>query len=456
MLLVPDSRHTRADRPARVSEAQIPLSFAQIALDALPVEAAQLDRTGVVTVVNRAWNCSTLVVAGLRRLGPGADYLGACRTAPAPEAAQLARGIEAVLDGSRSEFRLECLDRSGRRISVQVTSLVARLGALVTYETDPFERLPERCDQPSAGLVASSASRRDGLGRRVPVPALYPRERNAASRDSGQEEQAGDGADATTSTPAESGAGQLASVAADRHDLANLLVALGGIARLMLTGASGDDSARAHAAQLVRGLEDAECLTREMGRPARKPRTKVTDVNALLDDLSATLTGVLDDSIELVTTFSATRSAIHGDRQALARCILNLAINARDAMPRGGVLRIESTDVVVGTAHTRVVPGLAPGPHVLVTVADTGAGMDEDVLARAFEPHFSTKDRRSHSGLGLASVRECIERLGGRVTASSDPGGGCTFHIYLPCVTPDGALLPTAASLSGDEADLAA
>ncbi len=239
------------------------------------------------------------------------------------------------------------------------------------------------------------------------------------------------------------------------HDFNNLLTVITGYADLLAETIGTNHPSRADIAEIQAAAQMAASLTHQLlafsRRQVVKPRT--LDVNEVLRRLEPMLGRVIGEHIVLETSMLALRP-IEADPGQVEQLFLNLAANARDAMPDGGRLRIVTTDVDVDQATALEHPEARLGPHVLISVGDTGVGIDEATRAHLFEPFFTTKGFGKGTGLGLAWVYGIVTQGGGFIDVESSPGAGATFRIFLPAST--GSIdtpLPSAsvASLEGTE-----
>jgi len=220
------------------------------------------------------------------------------------------------------------------------------------------------------------------------------------------------------------------------HDFNNLLTAIIGYSDLVLRGLSVNDQRRGDIEQISRAASRATDLTRQMltfSRRRSDPSAAI-NVNTALQKLSPMLRRVMNEDINLTLLPRATGGFSRIDGGQLEQVIMNLAVNARDAMPRGGRLTIETTDVTLGEARQADDPTLPPGDYVCITVTDSGVGMPPEVRARVFEPYFTTKDVGKGTGLGLSTVYGIIRQADGDITLASEPGVGTTFRVFLPRV----------------------
>jgi nitrogen-specific signal transduction histidine kinase len=227
--------------------------------------------------------------------------------------------------------------------------------------------------------------------------------------------------------------GQLAGGVA--HDFNNLLAVILGHTGLLLNEPLAEPQ-RKRVEAIHRAGERATELTRKLLAFSRRQliEPRVFDLNALIPDLTKMLRRLIREDVELVTRLGADRATIRADPGQIELAIVNLAVNARDAMPQGGTLTIETAAAEVNPAAGHSTPEVTAGEFVLLTVTDTGTGMTEEVKARLFEPFFTTKEPGRGTGLGLATVHGIIEQSGGEITCESEAGRGTTFTISLPRV----------------------
>ncbi len=233
--------------------------------------------------------------------------------------------------------------------------------------------------------------------------------------------------------------GQLAGGVA--HDFNNLLNVILGYSDLALRDLPREAPQAARLQQIRRAAERGATLTRQLLAFSRKQvrEPKVLDLNRALADVQGMLGRLIGENIEIVTSLEAGLGQVEADPGQMEQVLLNLAVNARDAMPQGGKLILETTNVDLDEAYARTHTGSRPGPHVRLAVSDTGHGMDAPTLARLFEPFFTTKPRGKGTGLGLATVYGIVKQSEGHIDVYSEPGRGSTFKIYLPRVDEKGA-----------------
>ena len=230
------------------------------------------------------------------------------------------------------------------------------------------------------------------------------------------------------------GIGQLAGGIA--HDFNNLLTVITGRSYLVLAQLPADHAVRRHVDLIQTTAERAAALTRQLLAFSRKQvlEPKVLDVKAVVTGLAPMLRRLIGENLEVAVVATPELGAVKADPSQLEQIILNLAVNARDAMPQGGTLTIETANVELDETYARRHPGANAGRFVMLAVSDTGHGMDAAVKARIFEPFFTTKDPGKGTGLGLATVFGIVKQSGGSIGVYSEPGHGTTFKVYLPRV----------------------
>lgn len=207
------------------------------------------------------------------------------------------------------------------------------------------------------------------------------------------------------------------------HDFNNLLTALSSYSAQLLGSIPENHAARKPALEIGKIVDQAAMLTRQLLAFSRKqtPRPRLVELNGVIGDMEALLRRLLGESIEVILELSPDAGAVMADPGQIQQVILNLAVNARDAMPDGGRMTVATSNVVEKSKN-----------FALLTVSDTGAGMDSGTRARLFEPFFTTKPAGSGTGLGLAMVRGIVEQSGGRIRVESAPHRGTSFQIYFP------------------------
>jgi signal transduction histidine kinase/ligand-binding sensor domain-containing protein/ActR/RegA family two-component response regulator len=221
------------------------------------------------------------------------------------------------------------------------------------------------------------------------------------------------------------------------HDFNNLLTVINGFAEFVQEEAGGSAPVRSAIGEISRATERAAALTRQLMAFSRHQivEPKPLDINQVIADIERMLRRLIGEDIALTCVAGADLWPVLADRGQIEQVIVNLAVNARDAMPSGGRLTIETANVELDEAFVRIHAGTAGGAHVRLTVADTGVGMDDETRSRIFDPFFTTKTRDKGSGLGLATVYGIVVQADGHIWVDSEPGQGTVFTIYLPRTT---------------------
>lgn len=223
------------------------------------------------------------------------------------------------------------------------------------------------------------------------------------------------------------------------HDFNNLLMVISGCCELLLERLGSDPDLRRPAEEILNATDRAATLTRQLLAFSRKQvqTPRVLDLNGIVADHLKMLPRMIGEDIKLMFIPGAHSGHVRVDPGQIQQVIMNLAVNARDAMPNGGKLIIESANVLLNEQYAQQHPNVRPGEYVLLTVTDTGTGMDAETQSHLFEPFFTTKGQKG-TGLGLSTVYGIVEQSGGHVWAESEPGQGTTFNIYLPHVAESG------------------
>ena len=220
------------------------------------------------------------------------------------------------------------------------------------------------------------------------------------------------------------------------HDFNNLLTAIGGRCYLMQMQLAGDHPLRNDVEIIKSATDRAARLTHQLLAFSRKQvlEPRVLDLNAIVHGIEPLLRRMISEDIELVTVRQEGLGQVKADRGQLEQVLVNLAVNARDAMAAGGRLIFETQNVVLEEAYARSTAEVKAGRYVMLAVSDTGHGMDLNTKARIFDPFFTTKEVGKGTGLGLATVHGIVKQSGGHVAVYSEPGHGTTFKVYLPRV----------------------
>jgi signal transduction histidine kinase len=308
----------------------------------------------------------------------------------------LVRRIRAALDRSR-------LRRENRRLVTRLREMNASLEATVAQRTRELEAAHRRAmaDQVIKERLQAQAERERMANR------LHQAQRLESL-------------------------GQLAGGVA--HDFNNLLAVILSCTGFVAEATAGDEAVRADVDQIRTAAERAARLTRQLLIFGRQDKAdiKVLDLNAIVNDVRDLLTRTIGEDITLAVRPAAGLSAIRADRGQMEQVLVNLAVNARDAMPEGGTLTIGLGTALLDEEYARLHPQITPGRYVELSVSDTGLGMTPKVVSRIFEPFFTTKPPGKGTGLGLATVHGIIAAAGGSLSVYSEPGMGTTFRAFFP------------------------
>jgi len=218
------------------------------------------------------------------------------------------------------------------------------------------------------------------------------------------------------------------------HDFNNLLMPILGYSELMMMGRPEEDPDRKKLEQIHRAAEMAKALTMRLLAFSRKQvlRLDAVDVGDIVRGLEPVLRRTIRENIRIETVAGVGPATARADKGQIEQALLNLAVNAQDAMPEGGTLTIEAGCVDLDGTDAAARPEAIPGPYVVLSVSDTGSGIDEETQAHIFEPFFTTKEKGKGTGLGLATVYGIVKQHGGSVAVRSEPGRGSVFEILLP------------------------
>jgi PAS domain S-box-containing protein len=353
------------------------------------------DEAGIVQEVNRA---AELLVGATREEMVGRSFL---ETLPVEDRARVLETFEETLEHGRILELLEvCIQRrEGTTVPAEVSASVVQIGG-----------------KPFVVAFLRDVSERNAMAAQLRVAQKL---------------------DAI---------GQLAGGVA--HDFNNLLTAILGYSQLLAPELRGNDEHFAAIEEIRKAGERAADLTRQLLAFSRKQilEPKVLDLNDVVRRIEGLLTRLIGEDVRVRLNLGSALGAIRADAGQIEQVIMNLAVNARDAMPRGGDISIETANVELAETYTQMHRPVHPGPYVMLAVSDTGVGMDAVTRERIFEPFFTTKEKGQGTGLGLSTVYGIVKQSSGYVWVYSEPGKGTAFKVYLPRV--EGAVEARAASES--------
>jgi PAS domain S-box-containing protein len=223
------------------------------------------------------------------------------------------------------------------------------------------------------------------------------------------------------------------------HDFNNLLTAIIGYSQLAGARLREGEPLYKEVEEIRKAGTRAADLTGQLLAFSRKQvlQPKLINVNLIVTNISNMIRRVIGEDIELVCSLASELRQITADPGRIEQVLMNLAVNARDAMPTGGKLLIETANTILDEDYARLHFEVTPGPHVMLAVSDTGCGMDAETVAHMFEPFFTTKDLGKGTGLGLSTVYGIVKQSGGDIGVDSEPGRGTTIKVYLPCAAAD-------------------
>jgi two-component system, cell cycle sensor histidine kinase and response regulator CckA len=241
------------------------------------------------------------------------------------------------------------------------------------------------------------------------------------------------------------------------HDFNNLLTVIEGYSRMLMDHLKNDRAAHGQVKKIEEAAERAASLTQQLLAFSRKQvlQPRVINLNSLVENLGSLLQRLIGEHIDLQTITAPNLGQVQADAVQIEQVFMNLVLNARDAMPEGGRLTLETGNVDLDKSYAADHPGVSPGPYVMLAVSDTGAGMTPETQARIFEPFFTTKELGRGTGLGLSMVYGIVKQSGGHIWVYSELGHGTTFKVYLPrteqAAETVSARQPAASSIRGTE-----
>jgi signal transduction histidine kinase len=384
-------RSRQREYEARLNEetARESQRFLQAALDALSAHIAILDSSGKIVAVNASWRSWAKELDGTwRDAGVGANCLELWKSsfiADKEHVEELTRALEGLTRGRERAASLEYPAKTSR----------------------------------GHGWFAFSGTR---FGESTELIAV---EHEDITKRKSLEQQ-------LRQSQKMEAIGQLAGGVS--HDSNNLLVVITSYTKLLLEQFDRDDPKRGDLEEILRAANDAGSLTRQLLAFSRQQvlRPSVIDLNNVIGELEKMLRRVIGENIQCRTGLEPALGHVRADPSQMQQILMNLAVNARDAMPNGGSISIETANISLDEAFASSHTGVTPGRYVVMNVTDTGTGMDAETQARIFEPFFTTKEVGKGTGLGLSTVYGIVQQSGGHIWVYSELGRGTTFKIYLP------------------------
>jgi two-component system cell cycle sensor histidine kinase/response regulator CckA len=355
---------------------------AQGYLDTAAIILLALDVDGRITLINR-YACSVLGWAADELLG--CDWIETCLPAGVRDAAR--RNFLEALGGDLSTFENVVLTKSGEERLVDWRNTVLR---------------------DAAGRITGTLSSGADVTERRALEAQYQQAQKMEA------------------------IGQLAGGVA--HDFNNLLTVILGYCELLLADLDPDDPRQNDIAEIQIAGSRASGLTRQLLAFSRKQIIEPTllDLSVVVTDMRVMLGRLIREDVRMVLRHTRELACVQADRGQVEQIVMNFAVNAQDAMPKGGTLTIETANVHLDEKYAKSHLGVTPGPYVVLSATDTGTGITPEVQARLFEPFFTTKEPGKGTGLGLATVHGIVTRAGGSITVDSQVGRGTTFRAYFP------------------------
>jgi len=356
--------------------------------------------------------------------------------------------LEQLIQGAPEAIAITDPDYTVRQVNLEFTRVFGysaeeargrNLGALIVPadKEDESDRLTDYSHRSANKVLETTRRRKDGSRVEVSIlvsPVIVGNELDAVYciyRDISDHKTTEDQLRQSQKMEA---IGRLAGGLA--HDLNNLLTVISGYSELQLASFSQGDAKRAQATHIHQAAERATSLTRQLLAFSRRQvlQPRAIDLNTVVGNVEDLLRRLIGEDIELVFNETPHLGTVSADPSQIEQVIMNLAINARDAMPSGGKLLLSTENVEIDDAGARKHLGLLPGRYVVLTVSDTGIAMDDNTLAHLFEPFFTTKGLGKGTGLGLSTVYGIVQQSKGHIFVSSKSGRGSTFQIYLPRV----------------------